>query len=229
VIGWALSIERDGVLELTHFFVEPGTQEKGVGRALLERAFPPGRGRHRVIVATQDPRALGLYLRFGVHYVTTSMDLNRRPEPVEVRSDLEIARLAADEASVALVGVVEEAVLGHSRDVDVRFLLGTRPAWVARRGGSVAGMAFGVDGLNSGPVAALDPADLPVLLAHVENEAYLAGVEELTFSVPMVNREAIGHLLARGFRIDPFFVKILADAPSMRLDRWIHTGPVFIV
>jgi GNAT superfamily N-acetyltransferase len=206
IIGWAMSTERDGVLELTHFFVEPGTQARGVGRALLERAFPLGRGRHRVI----------LYLRFGVGYVTTSMDMFRAPEAVEQEADLQFERLAADEASVRAVGDIEQVILGHRRDIDARFLLRMRPAWLARRGDAVAGVAFGAQGSNSGPIAALDPADMPALLA-------------LYFSVPMVNDVAVRHLLARGFQIDPFYVKVLADTRSMQLDRWIHTGPAFIV
>lgn len=229
VIGWAMSVERDGVLELTHFFVEPGTQTKGIGRELLARAFPLGRGRHRVILATQDPRALSLYLRFGVGYVTTSVDLFPAPEAVEVTSDLEFERLQPGDAAVDAVATVEEAVLGHHRDVDIRFLLENRPGWLARRNGEVVGVAFGAQGSNSGPIAALDPADMPALLEHVEREAHAAGVEELYFSVPMINTVAVRHLLARGFRLDPFYVKVLADEPSMRLDRWVHTGPAFIV
>ena len=80
-IGWAMSVERGGLLELSHFFVDPDTQSKGTGRALLERAFPVGRGRHRAIVATEDPRALSLYLRFGVRYVTTVADFEGPPRP----------------------------------------------------------------------------------------------------------------------------------------------------
>jgi GNAT superfamily N-acetyltransferase len=229
VIGWALSTERDGVLELTHFFVEPGAQAAGIGRGLLERAFPPGRGRHRVIIATQDAGALALYLRFGVAYVTTSMDLARAPGPVELESDLIFERLDESSAAVDAVAHVEQAVLGHRRDVDVRFLLGNRPAWLASRNGSVVGFAFGARGATSGPIAALDPSDLPAMLDLVEREAYDAAVEELSFTVPMINRVAVSHLLAHRFRIDPFYIKVLADEPSMRLDRWIHTGPAFIV
>lgn len=229
VIGWAMTVERDGVLELTHFFVEPGTQAKGIGRELLARAFPPGRGRHRVIIATGDAPALGMYLRAGVGYVTTAADFFRTPEAVEVGSDLEFERLMPGPAAVAAVGAVDEAILGHRRDVDVAFLLGNRPGWIARRDGAVAGIAFGAVGANSGPIGVLDPADAPALLRLVEREAHAAGLAELYFTVPLVNRVAVRELLARGFRIDPFYVNVLADEASMRLDRWVHTGPVFII
>jgi GNAT superfamily N-acetyltransferase len=239
VVGWAMSTERDGVLELTHFFVEPGIQARGVGRALLERAFPMGSGRHRVIVATQDAPALALYLRFDVGYVTTSVDLIVKPAYIPDTSDLVFERLGTDEAAVGTVAQVEQAVLGHRRDPDVQFLLGLRPAWVARRSGDVVGFGFGPaprpgpsidDGpVASGPMAALDPADLPAIIDHVVSEAASADAGEFTITCPMSNRTALLHLLRRGYRIDPFYIKVLADDDSMRLDRWIHTGPVFII
>ncbi len=64
--GYARSIDRDGVFELTEFFVRPGTQSQGVGRELLERAFPAGRGHLRLIIATTDIRAISRYLRADV-------------------------------------------------------------------------------------------------------------------------------------------------------------------
>ena len=38
-----------------------------------------------------------------------------------------------------------------------------------------------------------------------------------------------GRFIARGGKIDPFDVKVLASDNSMRLDRWIHTRPPFIL
>ena len=40
-IGYARSILRDGVRELTEFFLRPGTQSSGVGRELLHAPSPP--------------------------------------------------------------------------------------------------------------------------------------------------------------------------------------------
>src|SRR6185503_4299571 len=66
-IGYARSIWRDGVRELTEFFVRPDEQAAGVGRELLERAFPKENARHRLIVATNDARALARYHKAGVY------------------------------------------------------------------------------------------------------------------------------------------------------------------
>lgn len=194
-----------------------------------------------MILATGDPRALGLYLRFGVGYATTSVDLFRAPRalaaaparasatPSGPASNLTFERLAPGRAGVEAVAAIELAVLGHRRDADIEFLLERRPGWIAHRDGAPAGIAFGAQGANSGPIAALDPADQPALLDHVEREAHAAGIEELYFSVPMINHVAVDHLLAGGFRIDPFYVHVLADSASMQLDRWVHTGPAFIL
>src|SRR6266508_1061979 len=65
LVGYARSIERGGLFELTEFFVMPEQQAKGVGRALLEHAFPAGRGDVRSIIATTDVRALARYYAAG--------------------------------------------------------------------------------------------------------------------------------------------------------------------
>jgi GNAT superfamily N-acetyltransferase len=228
-VGWAMSVERDGHLELTFFFVDPETQSKGLGRALLERAFPLGRGQHRAIIATQDPRALSLYLRFGVRFVTTIIDFEHPPRPAPVDSDLTFDRLAADDASVEIVAGIEQQLLGHRREIDTRLLLEQRPAWVARRAGGVSGFAFGALDELTGPMGVLEPADMPALLAHVETEAAKAGETNIYFSTPLDNHDAVRHLLGRGFTLDPFVVALLADDRSMRLDRWIHTGLSYIL
>jgi GNAT superfamily N-acetyltransferase len=236
VIGWAMSIERDGHLELTHFFVEPGIQSKGLGRALIEKAFPPGRGDHRAIVATQDPRALSLYLRSGVYPATTSVDVLLRPGSFDSNCDLTFERLEASEWAVSEIVALEKAVLGFARDTDIRFLLAGRPAWLALRDGMPAAYAFGVQpnppGVTDhspacGPMAALDPADMPMLIDHVMGQA--GDVNEFCITVPFMNRHALGHLMERGGQIDPFYFMILSDQPTMKLDRYIHTSPAFIL
>ena len=54
VIGFARSILRNGVRQLTEFFVLPEHQSAGVGRELLSRAFPVDGADHRFILATID-------------------------------------------------------------------------------------------------------------------------------------------------------------------------------
>jgi GNAT superfamily N-acetyltransferase len=231
VIGWAQSIERDGMLELTKFFVDPTAQSKGVGRGLLERAFPLGRCHTRTIVATQDPRAVALYLRFGVGFAASTVELGGRPRPATVRSDLAIERVGPGDRDAAERSVMEleRVLLGHTRREDTRFLLTERPAWLARREGRVVGMAFGLAVDACGPIGALDPADVPALMATVETDAADRGMAELGFTVPMSNSAAIEHAFARGFRLDSWFGLVLSSSQEMQLDRYILTQPTYIL
>lgn len=235
-LGWAMSVERDGHLELTHFFVDPGGQNSGIGRGLIARAFPLGRGTHRSLAATLDARALSLYLRSGVSFVITSADLILRPGGVAETTDLEFTPLAPDDSAVTAIAALEKTILGFSREVDTRYLLETSHAWLAKRAGRPVGYAFGIPrnppdatdfGPGCGPMAALDPADLPALIDHVLTGA--SGIDEVSVTVPLSNHHALSHVLKRGGKIDPFYLMILADAPTLSLDRYIHTSPSFIL
>lgn len=235
IIGWAQSIERDGLLELTFFFVDPDVRTRGIGRGLLDRAFPLGRGDSRAISATLDPAAVSLYLRFGVSYAGTTIEVLGKPAASVITTDLAIERVepgteaAAEAAEAAIVGI-ERKLLGHGRPADTRFLLGERPAWLARRGGRVVGMAFGASAAEmSGPIGALDPGDVPALMATVENDAAAREIEELGFTIPMLNRPALDFALSRRFRVDTFYTFVLSSDDRIRLDRWVQTQPSFIL
>jgi len=238
VIGWAMSVARDGHLELTHFFVEPGIQSKGVGRGLIECAFPGRPGLRKSIAATQDPRALSLYLRAGVNYVTTAGEFVLAPRRRAPAADIAFQNVKPTDESVEAIAGIERGVLGFRRDADIRFLLGQRPAWLALRDGEPVGFAFGAQsgatgdaGLPapSGPMAALDPNDVPALIDHVTSEAEKSGIGDISVLAPFANQSAVRHLLARGAKIDPFYIKVLASDGDMKLDRWLHTMPMFIL
>lgn len=224
--GYARSTQRGDVLELTEFFVAPGARVKGVGRALLERAFAPGLGAHRAIIATVDAPAVALYLRFGVSHQTTGVDLTGRPRAVAMPAGYEIA-----DASLGEVLALEGELLGHGRREDVAFMLANRPAALLRRDGRSVAYAFlANEHGHAGPVGALDPADLPAALAHLEDAAHAAGIERLDLTVPLAARTAIDWLMAqRGFRIDPFYCLFLADGPWARLDRYLPFNPCLLL
>lgn len=226
IIGYARSTLRGAVLELTEFFVAPGARVAGLGRALLERAFAPGLAEHRAIIATLDPPAVALYLRFGVSHQATGLDLSGRPRALAPPAGYEIAEPALDELLA-----LEAQLLGHGRREDLRFMLADRPALLLRRGGRAVAYAFGAnaDGY-AGPVGALDPGDLPAALTVLENAAHEAGVERLDLTVPLSAHAAVEHLLgARGFRIDPFYCLFLADGPWARLDRYLPFNPCLML
>jgi GNAT superfamily N-acetyltransferase len=230
VIGYGRSIERDGLFELTEFFVRPGSQAAGIGAALLERTFPAGRGDPRVIIATTDLRALSRYFRSGVVARVPIGSFTGKARAAEVESDLEIERGDGNEA-LAEVDAIDEAVLGHRRSVDHEWFPAQRERYLYRRGGRVIGYGYvGLpDSAGSGPFAVLDTADLPTVMTHAESRRAELGAADLSFEVPLDNRLAIEHLLGRGYRMDQFQTLLLTSEPMRPLDGYLFTGPPLIM
>ncbi len=226
-VGYARSIERDGVLELTEFFVLPEVQAGGVGRELLARAFPTEPAHHRTIIATSDLRAQGRYLRAGVYPRFPIYFLGRAPEPVAIESDLVIAEIADADSALPQLAALDKAVLGHRRDADHRYLLATRQGFLYRREGVPVG--YGYAGHNNGPIALLDPADFPAVLAHAESRAHARGAARTGFEVGMINAAAVDYLLRRGYLLDAFFAFFMSSAPFGRFENYIFTSPPFFM
>jgi len=215
------------LFELTEFFVLPAEQAKGVGRALLERAFPPGRGEVRSIIATTDVRALTRYYAAGVAARFPLLTVSRSPRP-RAGDALPLEPIRIDSASARLlaeVSVMERSILDYSRGEDgLSWLLESREGYVYRRDGESVGFAFvGRDG--AGPMGALDPEDQPALLRHVEGRAAALGADRLTLEVPGVNSVAMRYLMAEGFRLDPWVNLLMSSRPFGQFDRFIAFSP----
>jgi GNAT superfamily N-acetyltransferase len=227
LVGYARSIARGGLFELSEFFVLPGRQSAGVGRELLARAFPDGRGEVRVIIATTDVRAQARYYRAGTVARFPVAGLTGTPRH-DVEPGHEIEATPASDADVSLLDEIEAEVLEYPRGDEFRWLLEQREGWLYRRAGRPIGFAF-VGRTGSGPIAALDPADQPAILAHVESRAAALEVKELGLEVPMINDVAVRHLLARGFRMDQFLTLLMSNRPFGRFDRFIGFSPPFVL
>jgi GNAT superfamily N-acetyltransferase len=226
IIGYGRSIERDGLLELTEFFVLPTKQSRGIGKALIERVFPAARGDIRSIIATTDGRALRRYYAAGTAARFPILTLVGSPAEAEVGGDLRPRHLRVDpETDLEKQRDIERSILGYSRGEDeVRWLLEDREAYLYVRADTAVGFAF-VGKNGAGPIAALDPVDLPDILLHIEGRAASLGIERLELQVPSPNEIATRHLLSRGFRIDPWVNLLMSDRPFGRFDRHLGFGP----
>ncbi len=225
-LGYARSTQRAGLLELTEFFVMPGARIAGLGRALLERSFAPDLGEHRAIIATLDAPAVALYLRFGVGHQTTGVDVTGTPRAVAPPAGYDVAPATLEE-----VLALEQELLGHARESDVRFMLADRPATLLRERGRPVGYVFEANANGfAGPVGALEPEHLPAALAHLEGAAHAAGLRSLDLTLPLSAQTAVQWLVGeRGFRIDPFYCLFLADGPWARLDRYLPFNPCLML
>jgi GNAT superfamily N-acetyltransferase len=227
LVGFARSSVRDGVRELLEFFVRPGFQGQGIGGELLRRAFPAGGVRRRAIIATREMRALARYMKAGVYPRFANYYTFRKPESVEMSTDLEFAPAADTPETLAVLRAVDQAILGFTRDVDHQFLLQDRQAILFQRDGQVAG--YGYFGKGTGPIALLDAADFPAVLAWAESEAAARGDDEFGMQLPLVNRHAVDYLLGRGFQLEDFTVFFMSDEPFGRFENYVFTSPPFFM
>lgn len=230
MLGYARSMERDGTRELTEFFVHPTAQSGGIGRELLARAFPADSARHRSIIATTDVRAVSRYLREGLAGRLPLAGFEAAPRAVTIETDLVREPIIASDGTLEALGAIDRDVLGFRRDVDHSWLAAQRPGWIYRRAGKA--VAYGYHPVRpawGGPYAALDTADVPVLLADAETAAFETGQATVSFDMALVARTAIDHLLARGFRVDPFLMLFFSDGRVDGLDRYVLTSPPFFL
>lgn len=229
LVGYARSILRDDVRELTEFFVLPQAQTDGIGAQLLAHAMPPG-ARRTYIIATIDLRAQARYHKLGVYQVCSVFTFQRAPEPIappthDSHNDLVIVSITSDH--LPALAQIDLAVHGHRRDEDHTWLLSTRSGFLLLRRSRPVG--YGYVSFHSGPFALLDEADFPRVLAHAENVAAAQGLESFGVDVPMLNRTAIDYLFGRGFKLSPFFCFYMCDAHPEHVGKTIITSPMIMI
>lgn len=227
IVGFARATDRDGVRELTDFFVHPGAQSGGVGRALLAQTFPAAGARRRCILATPDLRAQARYLKSGVYPRFPIYSFRRAPQETAVDTDLRVQPITATAEALAALAALDRQILDYRRDADHRWLLQDRRGYLYLRHGRPVG--YGYEGAQSGPFAMLHRRDLPAALAHAETAAAQNGREEFAVNVPMVNQTAVDYLLQRGFQLGAFFCYFMSDAPFGKFDRYVNTTPMLFL
>ncbi len=225
IVGYARSIQRDHVCQLTELFVLPGKQKAGLGRELLTRAFAQVESPARLILANSNPAALSRYMRAGVYPVCSIFDLEKKPQPRPYETDLEIKPMSPGPELEACLNQIDSTLLGYTRPQEHRWLGEQRKGFVYSRAGAPVGYAY--VGRWSGPMAALEDTDMPAILAHAET---VAADSEETFGlmVPLPNRSAVMHGLDAGFRFDSgHTMYFMADFSPPGLDRYVFSLPGF--
>ena len=230
VVGYARSVERGGLFELSELFVHPDNQSAGIGRALLDKAFPEGRGEVRAIIATTDVRAQARYYRAGTVARFPIAGLTGKPGAAAgqpISNGVEPA--AATAGDIGRLRALERSVLEFDRGDEFGWLLDNREGYLYRRDGEMVGSAFLGPRGAIGPVAATQPDHLPAILDHIERRAAEREIEEVALEVPMVNEVAMRHLLSRQFKMDTFLTFLMSNRPFGQFDRFMGLSPPFVL
>lgn len=225
-VGYARSILRGGVWELTEFFVLPQCQSAGLGRALLRRVLPVEETRHKVIIATTDVRAQARYLKLGVYARFPVCYFSREPEVVQEDTNLTFVNATPSPDVFSALRNVDRQIVGHEHDVDHAWLMADRDGLLYVRDGEVVG--YGYTGHYNGPFALLNDSDFPAVLAHAERQAANEG-RKFGVETPLINRAAVNYLLDRGYRLDSFFAFFMSDEPFGRFDHYLFPSPPFFL
>ena len=208
VIGIVCAIVRDGEWLLTHLYVVPERQGRGVGRGLLERALRSARGtdRHAAYADASHFASTSLYMRHGMFPARDVVGLSG---PV---SALERVRASADGLLAEPLGAHSTSIIGHidvldrqvrgtGRYEDHRFWLDIgMQGLLFRRHGQIIGYAYCSPWGGIGPVATQHESDLPAMLERCGQILSESGVTETSLLVPGVNQTVLSQLLLHGFR-----------------------------
>ena len=119
VVGCSVGILRDGLWGLSMLVVDPSAQGGGVGRELLRRAHEYGAGaRGRMILSSEDPRALRAYARLGLtlHPCVIANGTVRRPPRADGLRE-------GGREDLPLAAEVDRAVRGAAHGEDVMALV----------------------------------------------------------------------------------------------------------
>lgn len=229
IIGFSRSIARDGIRQLSEFFVHPDQQAQGVGKRLLEAAFSSDNAHNRVVIGTSDLRALIRYLKSGVQYRFTIYDWWRQPEIVPFETDLSIEPFTPTPENMTILNSIDQAILGYTREVDHLWLSRNRHGHLYRRHGQVVGYSYVSH--RAGPIAMLHNQDFHAALAHVESEMtkYVDDVwKNIYMPIPMINTAAVEYVLKRGYRTSPLLEHFMSDRPLGHYENYIFMDPPFI-
>ena len=227
--GMVSALVRGRVWYLSMFFVLPGDQGQGLGRALLERALAYGEARGaeiRCTWATLDPRAQARYVMAGM-----------APRWPIYRLDGDAAAVTRLKARAGLdprereqpcdLGAAEKLtaeVFCHGRADDLAHFRGDGGAAVAiERSGELAAFAYR-RGQRIGPAAGRDETAFLQAVAAAA-AAGVGGGGSVTMRVPGACASLLEALVSCGFRISAptlFMASRLFGRPEL----YLPSGPI---
>jgi ribosomal protein S18 acetylase RimI-like enzyme len=227
--GMVSALIRGRVWYLSMFFVLPGDQGRGMGRALLEHALAYGEARGvevRCVWSSLDPRAQARYVMAGM-----------APRWPIYRVEGDAAAVARLRARVGLdprtrempcdPGVAEKLtadVFGHGRADDLAHWRADGGEAVAiERGGELTAFAYW-RGPRIGPAAARDETALLQAVAAAAT-AGASGGGSVVMRVPGACASLLAALIGSGFRIGDLAV-FLASRPFGRPELYLPSGPI---
>jgi GNAT superfamily N-acetyltransferase len=231
IVGFGAAVRRSQVWFLSMLFVAPGAQNRGVGRALLERLLPADDAVLATATDTAQPVSNALYARLGIPPRLPLFSVVGRPERGDAFAALPqgidvvpFAQLPDDNVA-ATIATLDRDVLGytHSRDHEFAVAEGRRGYLFCARGGDPVGYGYTSEVGRIGPIAVRDPALLASVVGHLASAIVPRGASAVW--VPGAAGETLAALLDAGFRLEGFPVLLCWSRPFADFGRYLPISP----
>lgn len=194
IVGSNCLDERSVIRGVGPITVDPGAQNHGIGRklmqAVMDRANAQGAAGVRLVQAAFHNRSLSLYTSLGFRVREPLSCMQGRTEQREIPG---CKARAAQPADLEACNALCRRVHGFDRSTDLKQAIAEGHARVVERGGRITAYASAL--AFSGHAAAETNPDLQALIASVDS---FGGPGIL---VPSRNHEVFGWCLANGLRV----------------------------
>jgi GNAT superfamily N-acetyltransferase len=229
LVGAAFSWVRGRLWFLSHLFVRPSMQGRGVGGALLELSRRYGRASgadvHAVVTMAFNTVSVGLYMRSGM-YPIQDIHLMSAPGPLQqdTTAGADWGALEPGAAGIEALDALDRRILGHSRELHHRFFMnlpGTTCRVLYNGPQAAAYVYIHADG-RIGPACALEGLPFEEVIAAAGRSNVGSG--GLSLMVPASNRSALQAALSGGFNIILPYV-LLSSRPFGTWERYLFHSP----
>jgi GNAT superfamily N-acetyltransferase len=151
VVGFGAGIDTGRAVHLADLFVHPDRLGRGIGRPLLAAVFE--RASARTTFASEDERALPLYVRAGMVPLWPSLYVQGRGADLPATGDT----VVTEDATEAELAELERAWTGLDRSVDHAYWasMPDPDAFVVRQDGAIAGFGY-ARSRQAAPIRVLD-------------------------------------------------------------------------
>src|SRR4051812_5589851 len=238
-IGYARVVRFPHMEELTELMVLPDHQGRGIGRRLLEVAWPgdPTADLGRVVVAAGTPSDLSLSLEFGVMPVAGHWHMRQRPAVYLERRAQEMettapgVHLLKPDRAVAEWNRLEPEAIGHERPSLHEFFARDRNCLAALdpQTGEARALCWVSSDGEIGPAVSSAPGGLvPVIIAALDRVAMTQEPAHLSVFVTSLSWWLLRRLRTLGFGV--FWPSwVLCSIPLPGLDRYVPTRPAHLL
>jgi GNAT superfamily N-acetyltransferase len=234
VVAFVSALRREHVWFLSMLFVQPGHQERGLGRRLLAQVLSgTDQATHATCTDSVQPVSNALYSRLGMVPRVPVLELVGRPEhpvpglPDGVRAvPFELLRAGPTDGAgplrlAAALERVDRGTLGYAHPEDHAWLGSQgRVGYLYEAGnGNVIGYGYASEVGRLGPVAVEDAGLMGPVLGHLLGSVRPAGA--FAAWVPGPAGAAIATLLAAGLRLEDFPALVCWDRPFADFERYV--------